>query len=919
MYQPTGNAVGGGAQFGGAPSVAAAAYVPQNITEQQYYNSMFKMASIATVGRVTGGEAVVFLKRSRVDVPTLKKIWDIADWDGKGFLDYARFSVALRLITLKQRGFKPLTPQLVLQSQSQSLPLPQFEGIQLPPPPAQQQQVAATQPATALGNMQVNQDEDDAWRITPEAKEKYLTHFNQLDVGRKGHLTGVEARTFMMKSNLPHPVLGKIWDMSDTTKNGCLSKSEFCIAFHLIVKISRYGKTLPPSLPRVLFDSAKMVEGNNNNINTTTNGDVVDDTFGDKLTIATGGELQMGNNNQAPPPPSPNTKAKKIADAVAGALGIDMSIIEENSKISPKNNINSSIPAAPVVAKQNMAAPQMQQIQEEEVANQAPSPPLVVENMLQAPTTTMAPMNGNNDSMKMTSNNNFKSFSNDNGVKNMTTSISSRNSPINNNSNNNNNNNNGYDSSNNQFNTIIVEESQSMQKTINNNKNIIQRSVKGNEAFLNSMKVAIGNLKDERESLMSLLNDVEQTLDTVEEDTRNAMKEENNIRNEVKKLKEKLNKKRDVLWKKRGEELVSRGRRQELTHLKKVISEEIKQVKAEIRDFNDSAKDLDHLRAKHDQGIESMENEIESLKDKLAEAKLQREQAKSKYQSSKSQLHRSTGIHEQRIAEKSLLSEQVTNVEQSFNTFDMINNSNGSGSSSSSNSIEQQAGKGFDQTQFVNLAEEDHSFGDGGFGTTTTGADGFGDIGGGVVEEKSGGQTSYINSSSEEEEDNNNNNNNDNDTFNATHVIANKAGDTFGNDAFASMDSINDHAFNTTTNVTDDNNKDGDAFGSDTTNNGTSGFDAFDTTAENKEEPNNTSSTSNDGFNVPDEIAFDDNAFPSGDGNTDGTFGNTDDNNNNGEDAFDNAFDSFPVTDDDGNGGGGGGGDDDPFSSFGDF
>ena len=919
MYQPTGNAVGGGAQFGGAPSVAAAAYVPQNITEQQYYNSMFKMASIATVGRVTGGEAVVFLKRSRVDVPTLKKIWDIADWDGKGFLDYARFSVALRLITLKQRGFKPLTPQLVLQSQSQSLPLPQFEGIQLPPPPAQQQQVAATQPATALGNMQVNQDEDDAWRITPEAKEKYLTHFNQLDVGRKGHLTGVEARTFMMKSNLPHPVLGKIWDMSDTTKNGCLSKSEFCIAFHLIVKISRYGKTLPPSLPRVLFDSAKMVEGNNNNINTTTNGDVLDDTFGDKLTIATGDELQMGNNNQAPPPPSPNTKAKKIADAVAGALGIDMSIIEENSKISPKNNINSfPIPAAPVVAKQNMAAPQIQQIQEE-VANQAPSPPLVVENMLQAPTTTMAPMNGNNDSMKMTSsNNNFKSFSNDNGVKNMTTTSSSRNSPINNN---NNNNNNGYDSSNNQFNTVIVEESQSMQKTINNNKNIIQRSVKGNEAFLNSMKVAIGNLKDERESLMSLLNDVEQTLDTVEEDTQNAMKEENNIRNEVKKLKEKLNKKRDVLWKKRGEELVSRGRRQELTHLKKVISEEIKQVKAEIRDFNDSAKDLDHLRAKHDQGIESMENEIESLKNKLAEAKLQREQAKSKYHSSKSQLHRSTGIHEQRIAEKSLLSEQVSNVEQSFNTFDMINNSNGSGSSSS-NSIEQQAGKGFDQTQFVNLAEEDHSFGDGGFGTTTTGADGFGDIGGGVVEEKSGGQTSYINSSSEEEEDNNNNNNNDNDTFNATHVIANKAGDTFGNDAFASMESTNDNAFNIT-NVTDNNNKDGDAFGNDafasmdSTNNGTSAFDAFDT-AENKEEPNNTSSTSNDGFNVPDEIAFDDNAFPSGDGNTDGTFGNTDDNNNNGEDAFDNAFDSFPANDDDGNGGGGGG-DDDPFSSFGDF
>ena len=36
--------------------------------------------------------------------------------------------------------------------------------------------------------------------------------------------------------------------------------------------------------------------------------------------------------------------------------------------------------------------------------------------------------------------------------------------------------------------------------------------------------------------------------------------------------------------------------------------------------------------------------------------------------------------------------------------------------------------------------------------------------------------------------------------------------DAFGNDAFASMDSTNDNAFNTTTSVTDNNNKDGGSF-----------------------------------------------------------------------------------------------------------
>ena len=52
---------------------SAVSYVPQNAAEKQYYQSMFGKASVANAGRVTGKEAVIFLKQSNVDVSVLNK------------------------------------------------------------------------------------------------------------------------------------------------------------------------------------------------------------------------------------------------------------------------------------------------------------------------------------------------------------------------------------------------------------------------------------------------------------------------------------------------------------------------------------------------------------------------------------------------------------------------------------------------------------------------------------------------------------------------------------------------------------------------------------------------------------------------------------------------------------------------------
>ena len=131
----------------------------------------------------------------------------------------------------------------------------------------------------------------------------------------------------------------------------------------------------------------------------------------------------------------------------------------------------------------------------------------------------------------------------------------------------------------------------------------------------------------------------------------------------------------------------------------------LKQVKAEIRDFSDSAKDLDHLRSKHDEGIQSIEKEIQSLQQKLSGAKKQRDDAKKQYQESKTKLHQSTELHEQKIASKRLLNEQVTamqSIEDSFSAFSIDNQNN-------HQQIQSKDSNTFGTTQFVNLEEDSSS------------------------------------------------------------------------------------------------------------------------------------------------------------------------------------------------------------------
>ncbi|KFO97891.1 EH domain-containing protein 2, partial [Calypte anna] len=96
--------------------------------------------------------------------------------------------------------------------------------------------------------------EEEEWVVTKD-KAKYDEIFYGLSpLG--GKLSGKRAKGWMVSSNLPSSVLGRIWRLSDVDRDGMLDAEEFALAGHLIgVKLE--GKGLPNDLPPRLVPPSK--------------------------------------------------------------------------------------------------------------------------------------------------------------------------------------------------------------------------------------------------------------------------------------------------------------------------------------------------------------------------------------------------------------------------------------------------------------------------------------------------------------------------------------------------------------------------------------------------------------------------------------------------------------------------------------
>jgi len=270
------------------------------------------MADSTRSGNITGGDAVSFFSRSKLQVDTLKNIWTVADQPATTTLDHRKFAVAIRLIQLAQNGQKAqgatlaappgvaLRPAFFEGITGVALPAPPVETPTLAHPPTQQQQVppvagpprspmpqyAQPQPpqhaqpspspgqrtpkpqhaASPLAHQQMQVPippmsapappvmstaltPQDPYTLTPQEQQRYEALFPQYQKP-DGFIYGTEAVALFSKSGLSTENLRDIWNMVDIDPvDNRLDKLEFAMAMHLIVCISKKNLPCPSKLP----------------------------------------------------------------------------------------------------------------------------------------------------------------------------------------------------------------------------------------------------------------------------------------------------------------------------------------------------------------------------------------------------------------------------------------------------------------------------------------------------------------------------------------------------------------------------------------------------------------------------------------------------------------------------------------------
>ncbi|XP_061871199.1 epidermal growth factor receptor substrate 15-like 1 isoform X4 [Colius striatus] len=190
------------------------------------YETYYKQVDPTYTGRVGASEAALFLKKSGLSDIILGQIWDLADPEGKGYLDKQGFYVALRLVACAQNGH-----DVNLSSLNLTVPPPKFHDSSSP--------LLMTPPSA-----------ETHWAVRVEEKAKFDGIFESL-LPVNGLLSGDKVKPVLMNSKLPLDILGRVWDLSDIDKDGHLDKDEFAVAMHLVYRALEkepVPSLLPPSL-----------------------------------------------------------------------------------------------------------------------------------------------------------------------------------------------------------------------------------------------------------------------------------------------------------------------------------------------------------------------------------------------------------------------------------------------------------------------------------------------------------------------------------------------------------------------------------------------------------------------------------------------------------------------------------------------
>lgn len=222
-------------------------------------------------GLIDGDRAKEIFVKSKLPFDKLGAIWNLADTQARGSLDLTDFIIAMHFIQNTMNGTLNSIPAALPPGLYEQAKGPAGAGSRFIPgsPLAAQNTGGSTSgfgssgiPRQMTGSSFPAQSAFQsprhtvsapaaAWDVTPDEKARADQFFDGLDVSRQGRLDGAAVVPFFMQSKLTESVLAHVWDLSDVTQSGTLSKDEFAVAMHLI-NSQLAGKPLPQQLPSSL-------------------------------------------------------------------------------------------------------------------------------------------------------------------------------------------------------------------------------------------------------------------------------------------------------------------------------------------------------------------------------------------------------------------------------------------------------------------------------------------------------------------------------------------------------------------------------------------------------------------------------------------------------------------------------------------
>ncbi|CAD5221171.1 unnamed protein product [Bursaphelenchus okinawaensis] len=224
---------------------------PWVVTSLEFQQNEIQFITLKPIdGYLNGEQARGFMLKSGLPPNVLAQVWNLADMNKDARLDKIEFAIAVKLIRNALSGIPvpnilPESMKTIQQAPPQPYVRPPAYGMpQMPqpymggPPPQPPSQPEFTMGTKELGD----------WSMPHNVKLKYSQRFNQLDKERKDYLTGQQVRGIMGESQLPTQILGQIWNLADSQKEGYLTIEKFCVAMFLIDQV-KAGYALPTKLP----------------------------------------------------------------------------------------------------------------------------------------------------------------------------------------------------------------------------------------------------------------------------------------------------------------------------------------------------------------------------------------------------------------------------------------------------------------------------------------------------------------------------------------------------------------------------------------------------------------------------------------------------------------------------------------------